>query len=142
MGLHRPIDQKRRRRIFRNLRVVGQKCPIHLNPLTNQKGFTIMGKDILNIKWNETFKAGYYYTDFSNLTEKMKSDLVQGLSVQNSSYTCFEHTAFLRATVLVEGIACQMELTLGEVDPDNSENEAKSLLENIELEHLPVYIQL
>ena len=78
-------------------------------------------------KLNKTFQSDIYYTDFDNLPSTVKDFIMKEYlslyEIENSSYTVFRDTLYIRHTATIEGVSYDLELTIGDLmdeHPDGS----------------------
>jgi len=73
-------------------------------------------------KLHPTLQSDVYYTYFHNLPIEAQKKLKEAETViENSRYTVFEDSAFIRATVAVNGKLWDAEISLGSVDIKNAD---------------------
>lgn len=73
------------------------------------------------VKLHSTQQSDVYYTNFSNLPKKAQEALEKAeVEIENSKYTVWEDSAFIRADVEVNGALWEAEISLGSVDIKNA----------------------
>jgi len=101
-------------------KIYGEGSSMHEQESNMNKELEI--KESGEVKLHSTLQSDVYYTNFKNLPkeaqEKLKSAEVE---IENSKYTVYEDSAFIRAEVEVNGALWKAEISLGSVDIKNSD---------------------